>query len=659
MINKFCHTLFLLSFPFLLLAQNNTTIQKENSKSDKKKTHEVQRAINIGDNFMNLYNKVDSALIYYSIANEISPNNNILNFKIAKSYLIKQKLHLADSFITEAYQLKKNLDIIYLRGRINHLAYSPQKAIKYYKEYINEHDKFNIPDTAYVQKLILQAQNFLVSDSLALSIKNIDSLNTPFNEYSPLLIPNTNQLFFTSDRYSLINLNYTSDNIYYSHYNDTSFSEGKIINNRHINIKGNSAISSISKSGKTMIMYHGFDVGRIFYSKLDLTKDPILPNKKNKLPSPISSYFTEVIGGTFTPDGKAFYFSSKRKNGKGKFDIYYTFREGKKWATPILVENINTNYNEIDPYFSTNGDTLFFASDSPNGIGGYDIYKSIKGKNQKWSEPKGLPLPINTPFDEKTPSSNTDGSVLYFSSNRPKGKGGYDIYKTREKPIINHESLISQQKITLDSIFNEKLINTTVYLFNKKDSSIIKNANITIYTLPGNKVLRKSQSDSNGKSYFYGLPTQHLMGINILTKGYELFSKKVFIETPDSLYNIYLMPIELNQKVTLNNVFFNHNSSKITSSSLEELRNLISFLNVNPAISIQLGGHTDNSGDDDINIILSQKRAAAIVDFLTDNGIKKDRLESKGYGSSKPIATNNTKEGKALNRRTEFKIIKN
>ncbi|KXX72512.1 OmpA family protein [Flammeovirga sp. SJP92] len=618
----------------------------------------------IGENWLNQYNNLDSALLYFNKVNDFCSNINEVNYQLGYCHLQQGNLSLADSFATKAYQLNTTLPILYLNARVHHYRENAVKALHFYQKYIELYKPPTSPDKKYVERLIKHAKAMLLSSNENYVVNNMDSLNSEFDEFSPIFIPSTHQLFFTSNKKSMSNINEESTNIYYSFWEDSLFQKGKILNNRSINIKGNSGLSSISKSGKTMVIYHGFGVGKLYYAKIDLNKDIKLPENKKKLPSPINNFFYEVVGGTFTPDGKAFYFSSKRKDGA--FNLYYTKRDGKKWIDPILVENINSKGNEIDPFFSTNGDTLFFSSDGPKSIGGYDIFYTTKKDENNWSTPIGLPMPINSAYDEKTPSTNDNGSLILFSSNRPNGKGGFDIYSSsyeKEKAIVKKDVQSKAKKgsnlFDLDSILSENLLNTKLYILSNVDSSQIADADITIYTHPENTVMRRLKTDTNGIAKIDAVPIEHVFGINIIKKGYDLYSRKIYIDSLQSVYTLFLGPIKLNQNITLNNIFFDTNSSKIKKASYNELENILSFLTVNPSIAIQIEGYTDNTGDHDINVMLSQKRADAIVNYLITSGIKKERLVSKGFGEENPIADNNTAEGKAKNRRTEFKVIKN
>jgi len=121
--------------------------------------------------------------------------------------------------------------------------------------------------------------------------------------------------------------------------------------------------------------------------------------------------------------------------------------------------------------------------------------------------------------------------------------------------------------------------------------------------------------------------------------------------------NIPLEPIAVGNSMTLRNIFYETDQFRLKSTSFAELDKLVSFLTDNPALRIEIEGHTDNQGTDAYNLDLSMKRARSVYNYLLDHGISENRLSFKGYGESKPVSPNDTEEGRALNRRTEIRII--
>jgi outer membrane protein OmpA-like peptidoglycan-associated protein len=173
-------------------------------------------------------------------------------------------------------------------------------------------------------------------------------------------------------------------------------------------------------------------------------------------------------------------------------------------------------------------------------------------------------------------------------------------------------------------------------------------------------VISKVQTDASG-NYFITLPVGKDYAFNVGRKGYLFYSDNFLMidRSPDSTYekNIPLVPIEVNATMVLKNIFFDVNKFELKPESRVELDELIRLLNENPTMKIEIGGHTDNVGKPADNLTLSNNRAKAVIDYLTSKNVPVQRLVAKGFGETKPIADNKTDEGRALNRRTELRVI--
>ncbi|WP_281615570.1 OmpA family protein [Flammeovirga sp. SubArs3] len=653
------HKYYFSTLLFLILSvtsfAQNIPFDKTHYPDQKKELRNALMNIDIADAYRQQYHKYDSALKYYYLANNFNDRNAVLNQKIGITFSLLEQLDSADIYLCTSLSLdKNNLRSIFIAADIAHKNQNWDKAIELYERYINEYDNIAFPTKKEVNVLLQQAKNRKV-DNKNVDIINLEELNSRYNELNPLLLPNTNQIFFTSNQPSKNSVLSKVDgsyfqNIFYYNYDKNDSASVKIVDNSIINPEGNSSVSSISKSGKTMVIYHGFNTGVVYYSRFKDFNGESLPYNKTKMPNPINSYFHQQGEGTFTPDGKGFYFSAKRDKKQKHYDLYYTTREGKKWKTPQPLSTINSSFDEIAPYFSNNGDTLFFASNSEKSIGGYDIFYSVL-KNNNWSSPQTLPAPINSPFDEVFYSADTTGETVYISSNRIGGKGGYDIYKISPKV----EEMVSEE---LNDVFDHQLMYAQLTIIDIDTKMPLSGVQLQLYNSENNSLLRNKISDQRGIVQLVDLPKNVSLGGNLIKKGYKFFSRNFIITEDSALRVIELESIKMDQKVELENIFFDTNSSVIKENSFSELNALLNFLQLNPSINIQIEGHTDNTGTDNGNIQLSNDRASAILRYLEQNGIQANRLTSKGFGDSMPIADNSTEEGKAQNRRTEFKIIK-
>ena len=382
-------------------------------------------------------------------------------------------------------------------------------------------------------------------------------------------------------------------------------------------------------------------------------------------------------------DAKTLYFSCNDGNWGG-YDICYleTNRDGVL-EPRSLPRAINTGGDELFPVW--NGDTLYFSSNDHTGMGGLDIFKTYKLDTKTWAPPINLKAPINSGFDDfglmitkhEIPSEATAiGATLsegYFSSNRPNGKGGDDIYHFTQRvprpkltpPMVDTVPAV-RGKILLDVYVLEKIFavadnpNSAVVARRPIQNAFIEMANQT-------KVLEKKQL-ADGIFSKELLPDQNLQfkatadgflaGSNMIsTVGFATNTsqdQKVELE-------IVLDRIYRNQEIVLENIYYDYDRAEIRSDAEPTLNKLAQTLEQNPSIKIQLGSHTDCRGQDRYNRDLSQRRAQSAVNYLIAKGIAPERLSAIGYGEAFPTATcacqSCTEVENQANRRTTFKIV--
>jgi outer membrane protein OmpA-like peptidoglycan-associated protein len=266
-----------------------------------------------------------------------------------------------------------------------------------------------------------------------------------------------------------------------------------------------------------------------------------------------------------------------------------------------------------------------------------------KGPKGDWSVPENLGYPINTIYKEGTLFIAADAKTAYYASDRSDSKGGLDIYSF----------------ILPENIRPNKTLWVKGKVFDKKTTKGLPSA-VELIDLNTKQLISKVQTDEKG-NYLITLPVGKDYAFNVNRKGYLFYSDNFFLtnHSPDSTYekNIPLQPIEANASVVLKNVFFDVNKFDLKSASEAELDIVVQLMNDNPAVKIQIGGHTDNIGKPTDNLTLSNNRAKSVVNYLISKGIPATRLSAKGFGETQPVADNKTEEGKALNRRTEMKVI--
>jgi len=366
------------------------------------------------------------------------------------------------------------------------------------------------------------------------------------------------------------------------------------------------------------------------------------------LGNPVNSNFWESQPSV-SADGRLLYFTSNRKGGKGKMDIWRAEELGVSpegfpvYGKVINMESVNTSGNELSPFIHADGKTLYFASDFWPGMGGKDLF-FITLDSTKTSLPQNLGYPVNTSANEEGLVVEVSGDCAWYTANNT-GFGGRDIF-TFQLPEALKPQPVSWVK--------GKVIN-------RKTGQLIL-SEIVLNDLVGNKLIQHLYPFENEGEFLFCLPSGHNYGLNISKPGYLFHSENFNLLATNNRHQpltltIALDPIETGKTTILKNIFFETDSFSLKPESKGQLKEIVDFMKTNPGLVIEIGGHTDHQGTDNYNLVLSGKRANAVVQSLVEMGVPSARLKSKGYGFAIPVADNSVEEGRALNRRTEFKII--
>lgn len=402
-----------------------------------------------------------------------------------------------------------------------------------------------------------------------------------------------------------------------------------------------------------------------------------------------------------SPDGKYLFFTGcNRPDGLGSCDIYVSRREDNRWGRPHnLGAPVNGRGWEAQPALGADGRTLYFVSNRQGGQGGYDIWQSKLQDNGQWGAPRNLGPAINTPYDESSPYIHADNRTLYFVSNGWPGFGDKDIFKSRvdssgiwQQPInlgypINdhHEQRALSVSMNGRQAFfaahrTDALGGLDIYAFDlppdvrpdpvaylkgiilDAESGSPLQAEVTVTDIVANQKLYHEQADYEDGTFLAPLPFGKTYALHIKQPGYLFFSENYPLDDSTKINDAYeiriaLAPIRTGNTEVLNNIFFDINKYALLARSKSDLEHLTEFLYLNPGVRVEIGGHTDNTGNESHNQVLSENRAKAVHDYLIQAGIAAQRLRYKGYGQSQPIAGNDTEAGRQLNRRTDFKIV--
>jgi outer membrane protein OmpA-like peptidoglycan-associated protein len=603
-----------------------------------------------------------------------NPNNRKANYFVAESYRLSNRSKEAEAFYEKAGGKGIDDDSVkfyYSQSLKANGKYAEAKKVL--EDLSNRTTNVPLKDRADAEAKGLDYLAKLDEKHSYYKVKNLELINTPSSEYSPVFL--NNELYFTSSR--------GKDRIYEA--TGTPFTDIYKVASRGANVdittvaplpEGvnsqaiNDGCITFSPDGKTMVFAKG-NSGKKKGTNTTEDVDLYISRYRNNawteaIPININEPGAWDSSPSFSPDGRTLYFASNRKGrgrdrtGYGGTDIYSAVMDSRGRFSRVrnLGPEINTAGDELFPYVAEDG-KLYFASDGHPGYGGLDLFV-VKRSNGK-TVIDNLGQPMNSTGDDF-------GIFLFrpdrgfFTSNREGGKGDDDIYTfINEDPnlkVVNYYL----QGITYTKDKDEKL-------------QILPNTKVSLVDANG-EVMQDYVTGNDGKFLFrvYENEDYNLMG---QTDGYlvkrENYSTKGKSVDPMSLKELItnitldtvlvLDKIELNKIFVLENIYYNFNKADIRADAAKELDKLIQLLKDNPEIKIELGSHTDSVDDRAYNLQLSQRRAESAVNYIVQHGIAPDRLVAKGYGEDKPIARNTNPDGtdnpvgRQKNRRTEFKIL--
>jgi outer membrane protein OmpA-like peptidoglycan-associated protein/tetratricopeptide (TPR) repeat protein len=471
--------------------------------------------------------------------------------------------------------------------------------------------------------------------------KNLgDSVNSRFSEYYPSVTVTDDALVFTRRTG-----NAREDFMLSGIPHKDSFNKAAPLDG-DINLEPRKGAITVSQDGDWL--FFAADIAGAGVGGFDIYKSVYTPtgwSEQENLGDSINTDFWES-SPAISPDKRALYFSSTRPGGYGGADLYVSYlKPNGRWTEAAnMGSSVNTAGDELAPFIHADNQTLYFTSDGLPGYGGSDLFVLKKLSNGKWGTPENMGYPINTIENEGSLAVAADGYTAYYASDREDSRGGLDIYSfTLPAHARPYKTIYVKGNIT--------------DLLTKKGLP----ANLELTDNATGTIINKVQTDELGH-YFITLPEGKDYTFTVNRKGYLFYSSAYALSgaAPDSTYikNIALEPIKLASNFVFTQVLFDNNSYALLPASLPELNKLVQILEENPGMHIQISGHTDNIGKAADNLTLSTSRAKAIVQYVSSKGIATERLTYKGFGSSEPIATNETAAGRALNRRTSFTITK-
>ena len=468
-------------------------------------------------------------------------------------------------------------------------------------------------------------------------------VNTPYYEHSPTVTTDEQVIFYTRRAPSVSpnGMAHENEDFFMSKKDaNGNWGKAKSLGNK-INTRFNEGASCISSDGR-YLFYTSCDKPGDFGScdlflarrKGETWVDPI------NLGSSVNTHEWESQP-SFSSDGRTLYFASNRRGGKGGRDIWYTkIGDNGEWSRPRMVP-INTEKDDQSPFIHPNGTRFYFSSNGLPGMGSSDLYYVDIDQDGQWGKPQNMGYPINTAGSEVSLIVSSDGKTAYYSSDMEGGFGKWDLYQFELPRMLRPVPVTYAQGKVYDSETKKPL-----------------GAHFEIIATETGKKMVEATADPETGEFMVVIPTAQQYALNASADGYLFFSESFnFSSDTGSLYfDVPLQPVKVGKKVVLKNVFFETAKYELKSTSKAELDKLVQFLKKNQSLEVEIGGHTDNVGSETYNQDLSENRAKSVYEYLIGKGISASRLSYKGYNFSEPIASNDSEQGRAKNRRTEFKI---
>lgn len=582
-----------------------------------------------------------------------------VNSAIAASYRLSNRIEKAAPYYQQAIAAGSKEDSVQF-----YYAYALKSQGKY-KEAAEQFEQYNktgknLKNKALARKEIenLPKVQQILNDKTFYEIENLSLLNSTASEYSPAL-QNENLIFSSSRKEKVYKATGAGfDGLYsYALKSDSAGSNPIKPFSDKINLENvNEASPTFSKDGKTMIFARG-NTGK---KKGSLDVDLYISRLKDGQwtePELLSVSDPEAWDAcpALSTDGKTLYFASNRKNSLGGIDLYRATADGSgRFGRVVnMGPEINTAANEMFPYVSDDG-RLFFSSDGHPGLGRLDLFVATRKEGVITVNNMGVPM--NSTSDDFGIVFK-DALSGYFSSDREGGKGNDDIYsfmdKTPDYKIVNY--FLAGITVTRDPQSKEEVI-----LGNTK-----------IRFMEGDKMIGETTTAEDGAFKF---KVQESKNYTIIAEKPTYFTRREFFSmsgrtipqellvkpVTDTTFNIKV-PLdkeEVNKVFVVDNIYYDLDQDKIRADAAEELDKLVDFLKDNPTIKIELGSHTDVRAPDAYNMDLSQRRANSAVKYLIDSGIQANRITAKGYGETSLVVQDaQTEEEHQRNRRTEIKIL--
>lgn len=674
---------YLIVFLILIPSLSNAQVEDESclppSKKiqkiiNKAKGSDIQEASKLFKDAMDA--DPDNATVYYEFAmyaynramtlyeRNPDPKQGDQNMRVAEGLFIKT-LERCEDYHSDCY---------YYLGVINYSLNNQNQAKTYFKKFEDfdsrDMSKFSddhasrLRDVAEVMKVYEEESSFL-DNPVPFNPKVVQNVSSPKDEYFPMISPDNELMFYTRrvDRASKGDImSDIREEFTWSKRKDVNglFDGGKPLefpfNDGTFDSYG---ASTISVDNKEMIIcackdervrgqiYRNCDLYVTYYERTGQGGNDYVWSELENLGPNINTQDGWEGQPSLSADGNTLYFAANRPATQSD-DIFYSERLGNgNWGPAKPFAEINTPGKDKSPFFHQDSETFYYVSSVSNsrkGMGGTDIFYMRKDEKGNWTKPKNIGYPINTEEDEIGLFVSIDGKEAFYSSLQ---KGNWDIFsfelyeEARPKAVI-----VIKGEITAE------------------DDLALEDVEIEISYANTDKVEKVRVNGNDGKyAAIVKTETPQDVMINVKKEGHAFDSQMITKEEiaekkPIKAKDLEIREIKVDEPYTINDILFATASAELNDRSKFILKQFARFLNENKSFSVLIQGHTDNEGNPDSNLDLSERRAESVKNYLAQIGIERNRLESQGYGQTQPKVPNTSAANKQKNRRTDFVIKK-
>lgn len=614
----------------------------------------------------------EEAYVEYSAIEEEFGDNVGVDYHKEITYLLSVGRGESTDKIKAYEKVKGTQDRIYYYwlGRIYFENYEFSKAYESFDKFLaqeNFKSKSLVEDAQVFIEWCREARTFYENPNEFEIVPLPATINSKYADISPSFFGDNNELLFMSSRASANN-DITAE---YGVYHSERIDELNWKLPTRIEVFGvynllNAKVEVVNQDGRAFV----YRDGRLRYSEPEGSEWSGLKTFDSKIRSSmIESHF-------FINDDEDVIFFSSDKGGEG-VNLYQSRKDPEtgEWSEPsMLPPTINSNYYEDSPYLSHDGKYLYFSSNRESSIGGYDIFRSeYDQESGNWGPAENLGYPINTVDDEIHFQLNEDNVSGYFSSNRLHSQGDYDIYFFKKEQMVtiagtildsdgntlpNHQVWFRPVKYP-DEAFRSStdakgryvtkiFLNEPFFVEVEFDDVKVHSTNFTSTLEPGENQIFKD--------FTFEIPDHHpaYEDLVVSTSNDDIRRQEDELQSLEFIGSKYRSASSIN----INNIYFEFESASIKEESMPVVDKVLQMMREFPTISIEIAGHTDNIGTHDFNMELSKRRAESLKNALTSRGVQAQRINTVGYGETRPLVSNDNEfEGRELNRRIEITVI--